>query len=110
MSKLKFSCTCLLALVLLFPAISAHDDAISLSAFRSTGVPSDDSLSAARHTPESDDDSVLATLLDRLEALHVGSICILHVDVSSTPFHRIEFARGSNRSVSAPVGRAPPIV
>src|SRR5438477_4009300 len=74
MSIIKHLCTCLLVLVLLVPAISAQDDAIRLSAVLSNGSPADDAVSAVGHFLLSGDDSGLATLLERLENLHVGSI------------------------------------
>jgi len=106
----KRLCTWLLALVLLVPAISFHDDAIRLSAFLTNEGPSDDALTVKGHFPDSNHDSVLATLLEGLESLHVVSVCILHVDVSSTPCVLIDSETSCNRSVAAPVGRAPPIV
>lgn len=105
----KRLCTWLLALVLLVPAISFHDDAIGLSAFLTSEGPSDDSLAVKGHFPDSNYDSVLATLLEGLESFHVDSVCSLHVDVSSTPCVLIESAISCNRSVAAPVGRAPPV-
>jgi hypothetical protein len=108
MSITKRLWSCLLVLVLLIPAISFHDDAISLAAFRSNDIRSDDTISAVGPFQNSDYDSILATLLDRLEILQVGSKCTLYIDVSSTPIHLTEIVDGCNRSVSAPVGRAPP--
>jgi len=110
MSIINRVCSGLLILLLLFPAISSHDDAISISRFLSNDSPADDSLAAVRLFSMSDDDSLLATLLDRLETLHVGTVCSLHFDVSSTPFQLLESGETCNRSVAAPVGRAPPVV
>lgn len=110
MSIFKRFYACLLVLVLLAPAISIHDDAISLATLTSSEVPSDESLIAIRHLSKSDFDPTLATLLDRLENLQVVSTCVLHVDISSAPYHPFETAARCNRSVAAPVGRAPPVV
>jgi|SRR4051812_46904351 hypothetical protein len=107
---IKRLCACFLALVLLIPAISFHDDAIRLSAFFSDEGPNDDALTVKGHFQDSDYDPVLATLLEGLEYIHVGSICSLHIDPSSTPCVLIESAGSCNRSVAAPVGRAPPFV
>jgi len=104
----KRLCTWFLALVLLVPAISFHDDAIRLSAFLTNEGTGDDSLTVKGDCPDSNHDSVLATLLEGLESLHVDSACSLHIDVSSTPCVLIESADSCNRSVAAPVGRAPP--
>lgn len=110
MVTIKRLCTCLLVLVLLVPAISFHDDAIRLSAFLTDEGPNDESLAVKGHFQDSDYDPVLATLLEGLEYLHVDSVCSLHVDVSSSPCVLIESADSCNRSVAAPVGRAPPVV
>jgi len=107
---IKRLCTFFLALVLLIPAISFHDDAIRLSAFLTDEGPSDDSLTVKGHYQDSNYDPALATLLEGLDYIHVVSVCSLHVDVSSTPCVLIEFAGSCNRSVTAPVGRAPPLV
>jgi hypothetical protein len=103
-------CTFFLALVLLVPAVSFHDDAIRLSAFLTDEGANDDALTVKGHFQDSDYDPVLATLLEGLEYVHVGSICSLHIDASSTPCVLIETAGSCNRSVAAPVGRAPPLV
>jgi hypothetical protein len=107
---IKRLCACFLALVLLVPAVSFHDDAIRLSAFLTAEGPSDDSLTVKGHYQDSSYDSVLATLLEGLDYIHVASVCSLHIDVSSTPCVLIESACSCNRSVTAPVGRAPPLV
>ena len=107
---IKRLCTFLLALVLLVPAISFHDDAIRLSAFLNDEGPGDDSLTVKGHYQDSNYDPALATLLEGLEYIHVASVCSLHIDVSSTPCVLIESAGSCNRSVTAPVGRAPPLV
>ena len=109
MVTIKHLCTSLLALVLLVPTISFHDDAIRLSAFLTNEGTSDDSLTVKSHFQDSDYDPVLAALLEGLEFIHVSSACSLHVDVSSTPCVLIESANSCDRSVAAPVGRAPPV-
>jgi hypothetical protein len=100
----------LLFLVLLVPAISSHDDALRLSAFVANASHTDDCIAGMRNRPESDYDPTLAAFPDLLETLQVGSVCSLHVEVFSLPVHRSESAGESNRSVAAPVGRAPPLV
>ena len=107
---IKRLCTCFLALVLLLPAISFHDDAIRLSAFLTDEGSTDDALTVKGHYQDSDYDPALATLLEGLEHIYVASVCALHIDVTSTPCVLIESAGSCNRSVSAPVGRAPPLV
>jgi hypothetical protein len=107
---IKRLCTCFLVLALLVPAISFHDDAIRLSAFLTEEGPADDLLTVKGHYPDSNHDAALATLLEGLEHIYVASVCALHIDVSSTPCVLIESAGSCNRSVSAPVGRAPPLV
>jgi len=109
MVNIKRLCTCFLALVLLVPAISFHDDAIRLSAFLTDEGPSDDSLTVKGHYQDSNYDPVLAILLEGLDYIHVASVCSLHIDISSTPCVLIETAGSCNRSVTAPVGRAPPL-
>jgi hypothetical protein len=107
---IKRLCTCFLALVLLVPAISFHDDAIRLSAFLTDEGPNDDSLTVKGHYQDSNYDPALATLLEGLEYIHAASVCALHIDVSSTPCVLIESEGSCNRSVASPVGRAPPLV
>jgi hypothetical protein len=107
---IKRFCAFFLALVLLVPAVSFHDDAIRLSAFLTDEGPNDDALTVKGHFQDSDYDPVLATLLESLEYIHVGSIFSLHIDASSIPCVLIESAGSCNRSVAAPVGRAPPLV
>ena len=107
---IKRLCTCFLLLALLVPAISFHDDAIRLSAFLTEEGPPDDSLTVKGHYQDSNYDPILATLLEGLEFIHVASVCALHIEVSSTPCVLIESAGSCNRSVAAPVGRAPPLV
>ena len=107
---IKRLCTCLLALALLVPAISIHDDAIRLSAFLTDEGPNDDSLTVKGHFQDSDYDPALAALLEGLEYIHVAPACSLQVDVSSSPCVLIESVGSRNRSVAAPVGRAPPLV
>ena len=102
-------CTCFLALVLLVPTISFRDDAIRLSAFLTDEGPSDDSLTVKGHFQDSDYDPALAVLLEGLECIHLAPVCSLHVDVSSSPCVLIESVGSRNRSVAAPVGRAPPL-
>jgi hypothetical protein len=108
MPIVKRLCTSILVLVLLIPAISAHDDAISIAGIRVDDIRTDDTLTAVRQVSNSDDDSLLATLIDRLEVMQVGSICALHVDITSAPFCGFESVVSYNRSTTAPVGRAPP--
>ena len=107
---IKRLCTCFLALVLLVPAISFHDDAIRLSAFLTDEGSNDDSLTVKGHFQDSNYDQALATLLEGLECFHVASACSLQVDNSSSPCVLIESVGSRNRSVAAPVGRAPPLV
>jgi hypothetical protein len=107
---IKRLCACFLALVLLVPAVSFHDDAIRLSAFLTDESPNDDALTLKGHYGDSDYDPVLAILLEGLDYIHVASICSLHIDISSTPCVLIESSGSCNRSVAAPVGRAPPLV
>jgi hypothetical protein len=102
--------TCFLALALLVPAISFHDDAIRLSAFVNDEGPYDDSLTVKGYYQDSNYDPALATLLEGLEYIHAASVCSLHIDVSSTPCVLIESVGSRDRSVAAPVGRAPPLV
>ena len=110
MVTIKRLCTCFLLLVLLVPAISFHDDAIRLSAFLTDEGPTDDSLTVKGHYQDSNYDTALATLLEGLDYVHVAWVCALHIDISSTPCVLIESAGSCNRSVAAPVGRAPPLV
>jgi hypothetical protein len=107
---IKRLCTCFLALVLLVPAISFHDDAIRLSAFLTAEGANDDSLTVKGHFQDSNYDPSLATLLEGLEVFHVATACSLHFDVSSSPCFLIESVGSRDRSVAAPVGRAPPLV
>jgi hypothetical protein len=107
MPRLKRFCTCLLAAVLLIPAISAHDDAIRLSAFQTVVNTQDESLVAV-HLGKTDFDSTLATLLDGLDTIHIGNACIFSLSITFSPLLLIEESRGCNRSVAAPAGRAPP--
>jgi len=108
MPRFKSLCTCLLAAVLLIPAISAHDDAIRLSTFQS-GINADaDSLVSVHGLPKAELDSTLAALLEGLDTLQVGDACNFQFDFTSAPFRLNDESRGCNRSVAAPVGRAPP--
>ncbi|HLQ77250.1 MAG TPA: hypothetical protein VK210_07840 [Terriglobia bacterium] len=110
MSIIKRLCTCIFVLLLLIPAISIHDDAVSLSAFQPGDNSIDDTLVAVRHLAKADFNSTQATLLENLETLHVAPVSALHVQISSTPFHLIETIEGCNYNVAVPVGRAPPAV
>ena len=107
MPRIKCIFTFLLAAVLLIPAISAHDDAIRLSVFQS-GAGQNDSLIAAQNLSKTDFNSALAALLDGLDTIHIGNACILSLNITSAPLHPYEVNSGCNRSVAAPVGRAPP--
>jgi hypothetical protein len=109
MSIFRRTCTVLLALVFLFPAISAHDDAVRLSALSFDDSANDDSLSVLKQLSKSDDSPNLATLFDWFDALHVDSISSLYIDVSSAPHHWIEPAIGHDGRAAASAGRAPPI-
>lgn len=108
MPIIKRCCAFFLVLVLLVPAISIQDDAISLAALTAIDGSGDDSVTAIRHLSKSEFDPTLATLLDRFETLQVASACVLHVEISSTPYHPFETSVRCNCDVTAPVGRAPP--
>jgi len=108
MPRFKRFCTCLLAAVLLIPALSAHDDAIRLSTFQPEVNTQDESLVAVQNLGKTDFDSTLATLLDGLDTVHIGNACIFSLSITSIPLLLSEDNRGCYRSVAAPVGRAPP--
>jgi hypothetical protein len=108
MSNFRRAATLFLTLVLLFPALSFHDDAVRLSSFSFDDSASDDSLSVLKQFSKSDDNPNLATLLDWLDAIYVDSICSLYVDVSSSPHHGVESAFGIDGRVVSSAGRAPP--
>jgi len=109
MPRFKRLCTCLLAVLLLIPAISAHDDAIRLSAFQTGVSTQEESLIAVHHLGKTDFDSTLATLLDGLDTIHIGNSCIFSLSITSAPLLLSEEHHGCNRSVTAPAGRAPPV-
>ena len=108
MSITRRICTFLLVLAVRCPAISAQDDTIRLSTILINDSSSEESITPLRHFQNTGDDPSLATLFDWLETLQVGAVCALQIEISSTPIQLNESAFGSNRSVSAPVGRAPP--
>jgi hypothetical protein len=110
MPRTKLFCACLLAAVLLIPSISSHDDAIRLSTFKS-GIENSqgNALVSARGFVKSDLDPTLATLLDALDSIHIGDACTFQFDFTSAPLLLNEHDLGCNRSVAAPVGRAPPV-
>src|SRR4051812_46173329 len=101
-------CTFLLVLAVLIPAISAQDDAISLSTFFINDSSSEESLTPLPQIRNSGYDPSLAASFDWLETLHVGPTCALYVEITSVPIQRNTSARENNLSVSSPVGRAPP--
>jgi hypothetical protein len=101
-------CTFLLLLAVLFTAISAQDDAISLSTFIFNDSSTEDSLTPLPHFQNSDYDPSQASSFDWLETLHVGAVCSLHLELSSVPIHRNDSVGESSLSVTSPVGRAPP--
>jgi len=101
-------CTFLLLLAVLFPAISAQDDAIRLSTFFINDGSSEESLAPLPQFQNSDYDPSLASSFDWLETLHVAAACLLHLEVSSAPIHRNDPVGECNVSVTAPDGRAPP--
>jgi hypothetical protein len=101
-------CTFLLVLAVLVPAISAQDDAISLSTFFINDGTTEDSLTPSPHFQKSGSDSLLAASFDWLDTLHVGAVCALHLEVSSTPIHRNDSIGEGDISVISPDGRAPP--
>ena len=108
MPRTKCIFTFLLAAVLLIPAISAHDDAIRLSVFQS-GAGQNDSLIAAQNLSKTDFNSALAALLDGLDTIHIGNACVFSLSINSAPLLPSEASQDCNRSVAAPVGRAPPV-
>ena len=110
MAIIKRLCTCIFVFLLLIPALSTHDDAVSLSAFQPGYNSNDNTLVAVRHLAKASFDSAQATLLENLETLQVAPVSVLHIQISSTAVHLIETTEGCNRNVAVPVGRAPPAV
>ena len=110
MAIIKRLCTCIFVFLLLIPALSTHDDAISLSAFQPGVNSNDNTLVAVRYVSKANFDTAQATLLENLETLQVAPVSVLYIQISSTAVHLIETTVGCNRNVTVPDGRAPPAV
>jgi hypothetical protein len=101
-------CTFLLILAVLLPAISAQDDALSLSTFFINDSSAEESLTPQPHSRNSEIDSSLASAFNWLDTLHVGAICALHLEFSSGTVQGNDSAKENDLWFSSPVGRAPP--
>ena len=103
-----------LALVSLFPCVSASDDSVRLQFMGMNAVPEDSAGSHKAPVPgdESPDKKALATLVRMLEVLESVQVVValaLSVVLCVFAFAIVELHRGIDRFLPAPAGRAPPL-